>query len=114
MTAVDRIYCDRRKHKRFQVNGHAVAFSSIDFGRIIDISIVGLAFMSDFEDGSAYTPNFLDIVHSDNDFCMKVPVKRTSVSKILLPCRRSVQFGTLSSSQAEHLNFFISNFTARG
>lgn len=114
---------ERRKHKRFQVdNGAFVILGSHHdkSGRIIDISMGGLAFRY-------LTPvkrpngSYLAIVLPETNFYLdEVPAKTISDFELAdkLPTnsmtvrRCGVQFVNLTDNQQSQIEFFINNYTA--
>ena len=114
---------ERRKHKRFQVqNGAFVVLSPSDtkVGRIMDISMRGLAFHYVGRKDPSNESTQLSIFSADCDFYLyKVPCEtkldlRAYIggSSPISIRRCSVQFGKLTHNQVSRLEHFIQNHTA--
>ena len=116
----DSEFIDRRKHKRYMVKEGAFTVNSAKSGMITEISTRGLTFH--YVDRKAWTGEStqLDIVFDADDFYLdKIPCKTVSdiVTSGNLPDkakvikRHSVEFGKLTPSQMEQLQYFIENYT---
>ncbi|MEE9567072.1 MAG: PilZ domain-containing protein [Desulfobacteria bacterium] len=113
---------EQRQHKRFEVREGAFILLGTDstkLGRIIDISMGGLAFSYM---ARARPPNELfelDIFLIDSEFYFdKVPFETISDFKTrenpfssITMRRCGVQFGALTYSQISQLEYFIQNYT---
>lgn len=113
---------ERRKHKRFQVdNGAFVVLGSNHdkSGRIIDISVGGLAFryMTPVERQNG---SYLAIVLPETNFYLdevsiktisdfELPYKLPTNSMAMRRC--GVQFVNLTDNQKSQIEFFINNYT---
>jgi c-di-GMP-binding flagellar brake protein YcgR len=113
---------ERRKHKRFQVDNSAFVILGSHYeklGRIIDISMGGLAFryMTAVERPNA---SYLAIVLPETNFCLD-EVSAKTISDFELPDklpassitvrRCGVQFVNLTDNQKSQIEFFINNYT---
>jgi hypothetical protein len=125
-------FVERRKHQRFQIpTGSFVALGPDDtiLGRIIDISLSGVAFhyMGDTLCFRPKDESYLDIHLTEGDLSLKkVPVETVSddeisdvvSSKLVDPIpvsnkgmrRCSVQFGQLTHHQISQLEHFIEDY----
>ena len=111
---------ERRKHKRFPVTDNAFAVlrfspASTKIGRIIDISLGGMAFEYENSDEWGDTPKELSILFGDDDFYLE-KIQFETISDTIISFsftetrRRGIKFGDLSASQKEQLNNFIDTF----
>ncbi len=113
-------YAERRKSRRFLVDGRAIAVFQpypIVMGQVIDISMGGLAFH--YLQEEKCTDNLpqaeLTILCSDGTKLERLPYRIVSdidlnplLSFVSKPLRRaSLQFGDLTESQAATLSHFI-------
>jgi hypothetical protein len=114
---------ERRKHKRFQVqNGAFVILTPPDtkVGRIMDISMGGLAFHYVGRADPSNKSTKLSIFSGDCSFYLyKVPCETILDSRAYvshsapISIRRcSVQFGELTHNQVSRLEHFIQDYTA--
>ncbi len=116
---------ERRKHKRYQVQGDAIALlrPSVDKrGPIIDISRGGLAFRYVTGEDSSDQSSRLDILLPDLSFHLAhMPIRTVSEFEVTSESpfrgikrrRRSVQFGRLTQEQMSQLGRFIRNHSRR-
>jgi hypothetical protein len=116
---------ERRKHERFEVPiGAFVVLGphSTQVGRIIDISMGGLAFRHVDKEQPSDALHELDVFHIENDFCLKhLPCETVSALETyespfgsFVIRESAVQFGDLTSDQRSQLEYFIRNLTIRG
>ncbi len=111
---------ERRKNRRFLVNGKAIAVFQpypILMGQVIDISMGGLAFHYHQEDKGAkhHRHAELTLIYSDGTKLENLPFRIVSdvdlnplLSFVSKPLRRaSVEFGELTALQAACLSDFI-------
>jgi hypothetical protein len=121
----DKEAVDRRKHRRFEVPiGAFVVLGphSTQVGRIIDISMGGLAFRHVDKEQSSDALHELDVFHIQNDFSLKhLPCQMVSELETyespfgsFVIRESAVQFGDLSPDQRSQLEYFIRNLTTRG
>jgi len=117
-----RIQVERRKHQRFQVqNGAFVVLTPPDtkVGRIVDISMGGLAFHYVGTEESSRESTQLSIFSGDCSFylyrvtCATVSDLRAYATGLapLSIRRHSVQFGELTHDHASRLEHFIRNYS---
>jgi hypothetical protein len=112
---------ERRKHKRFQVDNGAfvrVGPHSYKMGRLIDISMGGLAFhyVGSQEANESYLAIFLT---ETNFYLDEVPIKTVwdlemagkLPSSSITVRRHGVQFVNLPDEQRSQVQFFINNHT---
>ena len=115
---------ERRKHKRFEVPiGSFVVLGphSTTVGRIIDISMGGLAFRHVDEVESSEALHELDVFH-ENDFSLRhVPCETISDLETyespfgsFIIRESTVEFGDMTPHQMLHLQRFIQKHTIRG
>lgn len=118
-----KVTVERRKHERFEIWDEAFVLlgpDSTKLGRIIDISMGGLAFS---HVGRASPPSALfelDMFLVDSDFYLdKMPYEIISDTKIrdsgfdsIAMRRCGVQFGNLTPSQISQLEQFIRSHTS--
>ena len=117
---------ERRKHKRFKVQGGAFAVlgtprrpHSTKVGQIIDMSIGGLAFSYIADEDRSSASSELGIFLTDNSFHLRqIPfetisdLKTNKVPFSSITMRRSgVQFGKLTHDQISQLEYFIRSHT---
>lgn len=114
---------ERRKHRRFRVQGGNLAALSPRFcvvGQIVDISSSGLAFRYVASNARSYECAKLKILKTYGSFsCDRIPFKTiwdSSTPKNFslgsLPLRHcGVQFGKLGDDQKIDLKYFIENYT---
>jgi c-di-GMP-binding flagellar brake protein YcgR len=112
-------FVERRKHQRFQIpTGSFVALGPDDtiLGRIIDISLSGVAFhyMGDTLCFRPKDESYLDIHLTEGDLSLKkVPVETVSddeISDVVSSKLVSVQFGQLTHHQISQLEHFIEDY----
>ena len=117
---------ERRKHKRFKVQGSAFVVlgappwpHSTKVGQIIDMSMHGLAFSYIADEGQSNSSFELGIFLADNSFHLRqipfetisdVKTNEVPLSSITMR-RRGVQFGELTHNQISQLEYFIRNHT---
>lgn len=120
-----KILAERRKYRRFKVKHPAfVVFNTqpTRLGEILEVSMNGLSFryMVDSEE-LVNQSRELDILFGDDDFYLdRLPFSTVSdrLSNNGLPFstmimrRRGVQFGEISETQKEQLEYFIENNTS--
>jgi hypothetical protein len=115
---------ERRKHKRFEVPIGAfvvIGPHSSRVGRIIDISMGGLAFRHVDEVESSEELHELDVFH-ENDFCLRhVPCEAISDLETyespfgsFIIRESAVQFGEMTPQRMLQLQRFIQKHTIRG
>ncbi len=114
---------EQRKHRRFKVEDGAFAVPrprSAVMGKIIDISLGGLTFGYMENQGKVIEPFELTIAMRCHGFKLdKVPCKiitdrQSSADSPEIPAgsrRCSVQFGDMTTSQIEKLEYFIRKHT---
>ncbi|UCG81250.1 MAG: PilZ domain-containing protein [Desulfobacterales bacterium] len=116
-----KLQVERRKHKRFRVQDGAFVMlrpSHSHMGRIVDISMSGLAFECFGEEEPATRPKELEIFVTDSSFRLNMPCQLvyglptyesplTSYKKK----RCGVQFGDLTEYQTSLLADFIEHHT---
>jgi hypothetical protein len=122
MSANERV--ERRKHKRYKVENGALVLLGWYYekvGRIIDISMGGLAFRY-VSQGEEQDESDLAIVLSETNFYMDEVQNRTISDFRLVdktpttsatPRRRGVQFTVPTDTQKAQIEFFINNYTNR-
>lgn len=113
---------ERRKHKRFRVQDETLAVVGHKIGRIIDMSMGGLAFsyIAGREEGDESYQ--LSILLSEDSFNLtKVPFKTVwdvealDVPYSSLAMRRcGVEFGDLTERQISQIEYFVENHTLGG
>jgi len=119
-TTVEQNVIERRKDKRFVFRGNAFAFNAVDFGRIIDISMGGIAIHSGSE--SEWENRFEDfyIVVAGQEFSFQgARIKKISSSipfyekplAATTACRCSLMFESLQDSQKSRLEDIIRKYT---
>lgn len=111
------IFVERRKHKRFPIKENAFAVlrftpSSTKIGRIIDISMGGMAIEYENSEEWEDTPKELSILFGDDDFYLeKINFETVSDNFISYSFtetrRRGIKFGKLSDNQSSQLKNFI-------
>lgn len=116
-------YSDRRRHKRYKVNGaYAVNSCSSKSGLITDISREGLSFR--YIDRKAWSKETceIDILYDADDFYLdKIPVKSVSdfvtesdsPDGAMIIKRHSIKFEALTPEQESLLEYFIENHTVK-
>jgi hypothetical protein len=114
---------ERRGNKRFHASTGAFAVlgpNSTKVGRVIDISLSGLAFRHVDKEEPLSGLNELDVFMIDDDFHVnKIPFDTVSDYEIMndntlafMRTRQSgLRFGALTSSQRSQLEYFIQNHT---
>jgi hypothetical protein len=114
---------ERRGSKRFHASTGAFAVlgpNSTKVGRVIDISLSGLAFRHVDKKEPLNGLNELDVFTIDDDFHMnKVPFEAVSdyevtdegSSAFMRTRQSSLRFGELTPSQRSQLEYFIQNHT---
>ncbi|MCB1694464.1 MAG: response regulator, partial [Pseudomonadales bacterium] len=113
--AIDESPADRRRDKRFPVKrGAFVIFRSqaTERGRVLDVSMSGLAFRYDDDEGLPDLNDELSIV-SPNDGFVVDHVSYETVSDVDANDtgrRRGIRFGNLSPVQLERLGAFIRDY----
>jgi hypothetical protein len=116
---------DRRKHKRFEVPiGAFIVLGphSSKVGRIIDISMGGIAFRHVDKEEPSNRLNQVDLFHIDSDFCLKnLPCETVSELETyespfgsFIIREYAVQFRDLTPHQLSQLEYFIRSHTIRG
>jgi hypothetical protein len=116
---------ERRKHKRFEVPIGAFVVlgpQSTLVGRIIDISMGGLAFRHVDKENPPGGLDELDVFIIEDDFCLKhVPCETVSDLETyespfgsFIIRESAVQFRDLTPRQMSQLEHFIHNHTIRG
>jgi hypothetical protein len=113
MTAV-RLLVERRKQARFQVKNPAFVFDAMNVGRIVDISVDGLAFTYDGKETWPRQLTELDLLIDRKTFLNRMPVRVVSDFIIseepryrLITRQCGVQFGRLTPGQLQQLENFI-------
>jgi hypothetical protein len=113
---------ERRKHRRFSVSGDVFIALRPHYGKVgkvVDISLGGLAFAY-MANGKSPSRSFeLDIFSADRTFCLQsVPFRaisdfeRDRIPFSSVKMRRSgMQFGNLTPYQKSQLELFIQNHT---
>jgi len=113
---------ERRKHKRYEVDNGALVLLGWYYekvGRIIDISMGGLAFRY-VPHGEEQEESDLTIVLSETNFYLdEVPTRTISDFELAdkIPAtsttarRRGVQFMSPTDNQKAQIDFFINNYT---
>lgn len=106
---------ERRRRIRFQVKHPAFVFNAINVGRIVDISMGGLAFTYNGRETWPQQLVELDLLIDEEAFLNRVPVRVVSDFVISEEPRRhlitrqcGVQFGRLTPEQVRLLANFIS------
>ncbi|UCD86881.1 MAG: PilZ domain-containing protein [Desulfobacterales bacterium] len=113
---------ERRKHNRFEVPMGAFIVLGPHFtkvGRIIDISMGGIAFRHVDKEEPSNGLYQVDLFHMNSDFCLKnLPCQtlwhRTTdeIPFTSITMRRSgLRFGELTPNQRSLLQYFIQNHT---
>jgi hypothetical protein len=105
---------ERRRHKRFQVKDSAFVFEAFKVGKIVDISMDGLAFTYDGHEQWPEKEIDLDLLIDDEIFLNQVPVRvvfdliiAENSRQGLVTRQCGVQFGRLTPYQVEQLEYFI-------
>jgi hypothetical protein len=105
---------ERRRHERFQVKNPAFVFDSFRVGKIVNLSMDGLAFTYDGREHWPQGIAALDLLIDEEIFLNRLPVRVVSdliiaeESRYQMVTRQcGVQFGRLSSSQLHQLEYFI-------
>lgn len=106
---------ERRKYKRYKVNGNVLACCtrhSPKVAEVIDVSTAGMAFTYVGREGSSDDLIELDIVFPDGtDYVGKVPCETISDADMGAGVRRSgAKFIELTEDQGAKLEFFIQNY----
>ena len=117
---------ERREHGRYLVEKHALTLlwpASSIVGRIIDISVAGLAFQYSATEKPRDTSSEIEIILSQSDFSSgALPFKTVSDSRMSdhfgftftrSQRRRSIQFKELAEDQKEKLAHFIEHYCWR-
>jgi len=109
---------ERRKYRRFKVNGNVLACCrpySPKVAEVIDVSTAGMAFSYVGREGSANDLIELDIVFPDGtDYVSKVPCETISDADMGEGVRRSgARFVELNEEQRAKLDFFIQNYCSQ-
>ena len=122
---VGRMDIEQRKYVRFSVQANTFAALRNGFervGKVNDISENGVAFsylIENIKAGSESDFSEVDIFLSETRFHLqKVPCKIVyviqdpkSIVHNIIKCRCGLNFGNLSKSQSELLEFFLKNYT---
>jgi hypothetical protein len=119
------VQTDQRKHKRFRVKGGAfvaIKPSETHVGRLVDISMSGLAFDYVIGQELPQPPTELEIFVKGGTFrlnnipCKAIWVKASGQSRVTSINRRrcGVRFGKLTDHQEVKLEEFIETFTIGG
>ena len=117
-------FVERRKHKRFPIKENAFAVlrfnsASTKIGRIIDISMGGMAIEYENSDEWADTPQELGILFGDDDFYLDKIQFETVFDKSISfsfteTRRRGIKFGQLSPVQDSQIKSFINTIAVEG
>jgi hypothetical protein len=121
----DRMHTERRQHQRYRVQKNAFAFlrnKSIYPGQITEISLGGMVFQYNANNGGSPEVSEIDIVSANyTEAVLLRHLDIKTVSDIPIPAENSagsaqlrkqiVRFGNLSRSQMSRLKYFIRGYS---
>ncbi|MBC8317840.1 MAG: PilZ domain-containing protein [Desulfobulbaceae bacterium] len=114
---------ERRRHKRFVINTDKIAYAVLrppvnKIGKVIDISLTGLAFSYFSANGEVLNSSRIDILTDEGLFLEDIPysivndciISSEQPFKQITTHRHSVQFRNLSENQVLRIQSFIDTY----